>query len=89
MGTQSSEISLLQDARASLTSSPAQALALTSQHQALYPRGKLVQERELIAITALSKLGRRDDASRRADHFRRAYPRSAYLKQVNRVVGKN
>jgi hypothetical protein len=87
--TQSSEIALLQEARASLASSPAAALNLTAQHRELYPRGKLVQERELIAITALKKLGRGDEASRRADHFRRTYPRSAYLKQIDRVVGKD
>ena len=80
------EIALLKDARAALAASPAQALALTERHRADYPRGALVQERELIAITALARLGQSSNAKQRADRFRKAYPRSAYLTQIDRVL---
>jgi hypothetical protein len=82
------EIALLKEARAALSASPSQALALTERHRADYPKGALVQERELIAITALARLGQTSSARQRADRFRSLYPRSAYLKQIDRVLGE-
>jgi hypothetical protein len=82
-----SEAELLQDARAALNSSPAVALGLTEKHRQEYARGAYAQERELIAITALARLGRSGDAAARAERFRRAYPTSAYLRQIDRLVG--
>jgi outer membrane protein assembly factor BamD (BamD/ComL family) len=46
----------------------------------------LVQEREVIAITALARLGRLSEAQRRAERFRAAYPSSPYVDRVDRVV---
>lgn len=77
-----SEIALLRDARLALPSSPALALGLTEQHSALYPRGALAQERELIAITALSRLGRHAAVLSRAQRFAADFPGSPYRKQV-------
>jgi hypothetical protein len=82
------EIALLKEARAALAASPTQALALTERHRSDYPRGALVQEREVIAITALARLGQTSSARQRAERFRSAYPRSAYLKQIDRVLGE-
>lgn len=77
-----SEIELLREARLALRSSPASALAVTEQHGRLYPRGKLTQERELIAISALMALGRRTAALSRVSAFERAFPGSPYRKQI-------
>jgi hypothetical protein len=81
------EIGILADARSALSGNPAAALALTERHRSLYPRGSFVQERELIAITALTRLGQAGPARDRAARFRASYPRSAYLKQLDRLVG--
>jgi hypothetical protein len=83
-----SEIALLRDARATLAVDPAEALAITERHRASFPRGALGQEREMIAITALVKLGRTDAAQKRAEQFRAAHPTSAYLVQLERILPK-
>jgi hypothetical protein len=81
-----SETELLADARAALDRSPGLALTLTEQHRREFPSGAFAQERELIALTALTRLGRGDDARARAERFRRNYPSSAYMRQVDRLV---
>ncbi|HEX3773476.1 MAG TPA: hypothetical protein VHV51_03375 [Polyangiaceae bacterium] len=77
------EASLLERARAALGSNPAAALQLTNEHQKEFPRGALVQEREVIAIAALRRLGRTAEAERRAQAFDRTYPNSAHQPAVN------
>jgi hypothetical protein len=81
-----SELALLRDARLALRTSPAQALALTEQHRMLYPRGAMVQERELIAVSALASLGRRAAALSRVAEFERDFPTSPYRKQIAQLA---
>jgi hypothetical protein len=81
-----SETSLLRDARLALNGDPAGALALTEQHRREYPNGGLAQEREVIAITALARLGRTSEARSRAERFRSSYPTSPYIDRVDRAV---
>jgi hypothetical protein len=78
-----SEAELLERARAALASNPARALALTEQVRTRFPAGVLAQEREVIAIEALKRLGRSDEAARRAADFARRYPGSAYRKKLD------
>jgi hypothetical protein len=79
---------LLQDAQDALRSDPARALALANQHAQRAPRGALAQEREVIAIEALVKLGRRGEARQRAARFEAAYPNSAQNRRVHLLVGE-
>ena len=81
-----SELELLRGARLALKSSPAEALRLAEQHRSSYPSGKLSQERELIAISALAALGRRTAALVRAANFERAFPTSPYRKQIGELL---
>jgi len=81
-----SEADLLQSAQAALRSDPRRALALAREHQRRFPNGALVQEREVIAIEALSKLGRADDARGRAGRFKQRYPNSAHQRKVGSAV---
>jgi len=83
---QPSEVELLRDARLALRSSPALALGLTEQHGALYPRGTMVQERELIAISALALLGRHAAVLSRAQRFEHDFPGSPYRKQIAQIA---
>jgi hypothetical protein len=73
-----SEAEFLERARGALAKSPAQALALANLHRSRFPGGVLAQEREVIAIEALKRLGRTEEATRRAADFARRYPGSAY-----------
>jgi hypothetical protein len=83
-----SEAALLEQARSALTSDPARALALTRQHQARFPSGVLKQEREVIAIEALRRLGRSKAAADRAGSFERAFPDSAHRRAVESGLAK-
>jgi hypothetical protein len=47
----------------------------------------LAQEREVIAVEALEKLGRTAEADRRAQAFARAYPGSSHLPRLSTLVG--
>jgi len=80
------ELELLRGARLALKGSPAEALRLVEQHRASYPAGKLTQERELIAISALVALGRRTAALSRASSFEHAFPSSPYRKQIGELL---
>ncbi|HEX2876434.1 MAG TPA: hypothetical protein VHP33_34510 [Polyangiaceae bacterium] len=81
-----SEIELLRDARLALRQSPAAALAFAEQHARVYPQGKLSQERELIAISALVASGRRTAALSRGARFEQAFPTSPYRKQLGELL---
>ncbi|MES1185887.1 MAG: hypothetical protein ABUL60_18890 [Myxococcales bacterium] len=81
-----SELELLRAARLALKSSPTEALRLAEEHRSDYPSGKLTQERELIAISALVALGRRTSALSRAAGFERAFPTSPYRKQIGELL---
>jgi hypothetical protein len=75
-----SELSLLKRAR---EADPTQALALTAEHARRFPTGALEQEREMIAIDALLRLGRRDVAEQRAKRFQAQYPGSAHARRLS------
>lgn len=61
---------------------PARALALANEGHAKFPRGVFWQEREIIAIQALQRLGRADEAKRRSDAFVGAHPESVYAESL-------
>jgi hypothetical protein len=83
-----SEAALLEQARHALRSDPARALSLTEQHQLRFPNGALKQEREVIAIEALRRLGRSDQSSERARLFQNQYPDSAHRRAVETGLSK-
>ncbi|MFZ5893066.1 MAG: hypothetical protein ACOY0T_18545 [Myxococcota bacterium] len=81
------ELRLMREAQAALGSNPARALELAAQHAQQFPRGVLAQEREVVSIDALSRLGRTTEARSRATRFRKSHPESAYLPRIDRLVG--
>ncbi len=82
------EVDFLRRAQAALASSPSEALKMADDHPSAYPRGVLAQEREVIAIDALTRLGRRREADLRAAAFRSNFPRSAHLSRVAALTEK-
>jgi hypothetical protein len=76
------EDQLLERARRALASDPNRALSLTREHARSYPSGVLAQEREVIAIEALRRLGRGDEADARRGTFEQRYPQSAHRRNL-------
>lgn len=86
--TKPSEASLLNQAQQALKTDPRRALALTRRHKQVYPQGSLSQEREVIAIEALSRLDKTSTAHERAEEFNEKYPESAHHKKVDTSLKK-
>ncbi|MBX3192296.1 MAG: hypothetical protein KF819_35225 [Labilithrix sp.] len=83
------EMKLLRRAQDALASSPAEALARCEEHAKTYPRGGLAEEREVLAVDALLRLGRRSEAESRAARFKAAHPGSAYVRRLDAILGRD
>jgi hypothetical protein len=84
------EQDLVEMARAALARGNAGvSLDALDRHAREHPRGRLAQEREVLAIVALAKLGRAADASARAARFRSRWPQSFLLPAVDRASPPN
>lgn len=81
------EFAVLARAQAALASNPGSALALTSDLERNFPNGTLVQEREVVAIDALLRLGRRAEANARAARFHRQFPTSVHGRRIDVLLG--
>ena len=78
---------LLGAARAKLGSGDSQgALDDVARLRAQFPRGKLVQEREVVAIDALAALGNRSTLQARARAFLGRFPSSPYADHVRSIA---
>jgi hypothetical protein len=83
----STEIDLLGAAQRALRSGvPRRALELAEEHAVRFPAGVLVEEREAIAVEALARLGRRDEAAVRHASFVRRFPHSTYRARLEKLV---
>jgi hypothetical protein len=81
------EIALLEGARAELERRPGAALALLAKHEAEFPSGTLVLEREFLTVSALERLGRRKEAEARAKALRARAPESLYEQRLRQLLG--
>ncbi len=63
----------------------ATALSAVAEHQRLYPRGELAEERESLAIVALHANGQTERARDRATRFRARFPNSIYATALERL----
>ncbi len=85
--TLAEEAALIERARVALGASPAEALARTEEHAARFPAGKLSMERELVAIDALGRLGRRPEARSRAEHLLARARGGLYEARLQKLLG--
>ena len=84
------EQAIIDTARAALSRSRgADALAAADAHASRFPRGRLSEEREMVAIQALLQLGRRVEAETRAQRFHKSYPQSLYGSAVDALLAKS
>ncbi|MBX3186278.1 MAG: hypothetical protein KF819_04650 [Labilithrix sp.] len=75
---------LLDASRAKLSGGDAAAaMVLLAEHERRFARGRLVEERDALAVQALVNAGRYDEARTRAAALERRYPNSVYLPAVN------
>lgn len=81
------ERALLERARAALARGDAAgALDAVDRHAARFPRGRLAEEREVLAVQALASAARVDEARARAARFHRDHPKSAFAPAVDALV---
>jgi hypothetical protein len=80
------ELALLVRIKQQAASDPAAVVALVDEGHRRFPRGSFYQERESIAILALSQLGRADVARARAQRFLDAHPQSPYAERLRGLV---
>ncbi len=83
---QESELSLLRRAQQVVSTNPSRALALSALHGRAFPGGLLAQEREVLAIDALTRLGRLQEAQARARAFGERYPGSAHAPRLRALL---
>jgi len=79
----SADLESLTEARRVLASDPAHALALTEASQRDNPGSPFAEERAALAVEALLRLGRNDEAKRRLNRFEQAFPSSPYRRRLN------
>lgn len=80
------ELALLERARRVMAKDPRRALQLTQEHRRHYLSGQLAEERELLAIEALVKLGDTAQAQRRARAFERTHPNSVHIRRLGVIL---
>jgi len=68
---------------------PANALSLCNDDAILFPHGNLAQDREVIAIDALTRLGKMSDAKARAKKFEHDFPSSPDIPHIHTLIGQN
>lgn len=86
--TAGDEFALIRSAQSALATDPVRALAIVDEHARAYASGELVQERELTAVEALARLGRKDEAKKRAQAVVARFPRTPYVARLERAVGE-
>jgi len=80
------ELALIARAQRSLASDPAAALALVEDNRRLLAQSSFAQEAEVIAVAALARLGRTDEAAARAARFVARFPDSVHAARMRRVA---
>ena len=82
------ELTLLAHARRALLAQPERSLELAEQHAREFPNGTLCEEREVLAIESLLKLGLSDRARQRALLFEQRFPSSAHRAHLARLIAR-
>jgi hypothetical protein len=85
--TLAAERALLDKARSALTHGDAAlATSLLDEHAHAFPRARLGEEREALAVEALAIAGRSDDARAALARFRALHPKSLFLSALDSAV---
>lgn len=82
------EVQQLRQIRQLVGANPSQALALANEGHGTFKGGVLYQEREALALQALSALGRRSELEARGDRYLRAFPNGSFSSRVRQLMGR-
>jgi hypothetical protein len=82
------EASILLAARRALPHDPEKALSLTERHERRFPGSALAEERHVLAIRALVRLGRTAEAEQHLGAFRRRHPDSPHLTAARKAIAR-
>lgn len=82
------EAALVEGARRSLETDPRDALRRVEEQARMFPRGQLADERELIAVDALRRLGRTTEARARAQALLHRDPSGLYGERVRNILAQ-
>jgi TolA-binding protein len=86
-GDPNEERALIDTARTALTRGrTVDAMTAIEDHTRRFPRGRLAEEREALAVQALALAGDSEGARARAERFRRAYPSSIFSSAVDHAL---
>lgn len=80
------ELAMLARARRALLNDPARALELSDAHARSHPQGTFAEEREVLAIEALLKLGQTRLALAREREFEARFPRSVQIAHLRATL---
>jgi len=83
------EVKAIEQAQDALKTDPDYALAQCDDDAKLFPNGQHAEDREVIAIDALTRLGRMPEAKARAKKFHADFPNSPAWPRVQHLIGKN
>ncbi|MDH5671834.1 MAG: hypothetical protein OEZ06_06765 [Myxococcales bacterium] len=83
------ELALLEQAQRAMASSPGRTLSLAQEHKKLYRHGQFQQEREMLAIEALLRLGEQRNAELRGRRFEKAFPRSSHVPRLRQLLASD
>ena len=84
--TAADQLALIARAQRTLASAPASALSLVEENRRALAQSAFAQEAEVIAVAALVRLGRRDEARDRASHFLDRFPDSVHAARMRRIA---
>ena len=82
------EVQQLRQIRQLVASNPGQALALANEGHKNFRGGVLYQEREALALQALSALGRKSELEARGERYLRAFPNGSFSTRVRQLLGR-
>jgi hypothetical protein len=82
------EVVLIRRARTALPSDPSGALTFLEEHARTFSNGELAQEREVMAVEALARLDRKNEAKRRAQSLLERFPRTPYVARLELAIGE-
>lgn len=81
------QLAVIERAQRALANDPTTALALVERHHRALARSPYAQEAEVVAVAALVRLGRTDEARARAARFAARYPDSVHAPRMRRAAG--
>jgi len=82
------EVQQLRQIRQLVSANPGQALALANEGHSTFKGGVLYQEREALALQALSALGRRSELEARGERYLRAFPNGSFSNRIRQLLGR-